>query len=123
MAFAQVDDVCQRDDRGDEFVVEKDALEGRQVEHFAVIEEPAPEGPGLFCKAVGSLVLQKEEALALGAGIEELTDVVLRPALQTAIHQVAFGLRDEKGTDVVGELFESQGASRSWHRRDAVLPI
>ena len=50
VAFAQVDDVAQRDDRGDELVVEKNPLESRHVEHLAVIEEPPPEGPGSFFK-------------------------------------------------------------------------
>ena len=119
VAFAQVDDVVQGDDRGDQFIEEMNALQGRDIEHLAVIEEAAPEGPGLFGQAVGGLVFQEKQALALGAGIEEPADIVFRPAFETAVDQVAFRLRDEKRADVVGELFGFQGASRLKHRLEA----
>ena len=51
VAFAQVDDVRERDHRGDEFVVPEDAAQGREVEHPAVVEEAAPEGPGVLGQA------------------------------------------------------------------------
>ncbi len=111
VAFAQVDDVFQGDDRGDQFIEEMNALQGRDIEHLAVIEEPPPEGPGVLFQAVGGLVFQQKQALALGAGIEQLADIVFRPAFETAVDQVAFRLGDEMRADVVGELFGFQGAS------------
>ena len=102
----------QGNDRGNQFVEEMNALQGRDIEHLAVIEQPPPEGPGVLCQAVGGLVFQQKQALAFGAGVEQLADIIFRPALETAVDQVAFRLGDEMGADVVGELFGFQGASR-----------
>jgi len=108
VAFPQVDDVLKGNDRGNQFVKEKDPFQGRQVEHLAVIEQAAPKSPGVLLEAVGGLILQEEESPALRAGVEQPADVVLRPAFETAIYQIAFRLRYEKGPDIVGKLFGSQ---------------
>jgi hypothetical protein len=66
----------------------------------------------VLLEAAGGLILQEEESPALRAGVEEPADVVFRPAFETAIYQIAFRLRYEKGPDIVGELFGSQDALR-----------
>ena len=99
------------DNRGNEFVEEMNALQGRDIEHLAVIEQPPPEGPGVFCQAVGGFIFQEEQAPAFGAGVEELADIIFRAAFETAVDQIAFRLGDEMRADIVGELFEFQGAS------------
>ena len=91
-------------------------FERRDIEHLAVIEQPPPEGPGVFGQAVRGLVFQEKEALAFGAGVEQLADIIFRPAFETAIDQIAFRLGNEKGANVVGELFEFQGASGMTYR-------
>ena len=101
----------QGNDRRNQFVKEMNPFEGRDIEHLAVIEQPPPEGPGVFFQAVRGLIFQQKEALAFGAGVEKLADIIFRPAFETAIDQVAFRLGDEMRADIVGELFGFQGAS------------
>ena len=76
VAFAQVDDVRERNHRGDEFVVPENAAQSREVEHPAVIEEPPPEGPGALGKPRRVFILQHEQTPALGAGVEQFGDAV-----------------------------------------------
>ncbi len=66
VAFPQVDDVRQRNHRGDEFVVPENTAQGREVEHAAVIEEAAPEGPGFLGQGRGVFILQHEQTPAVG---------------------------------------------------------
>ena len=74
VAFAQVDNVRQRNHRGDEFVVPENTAQGREVEHAAVVEQAAPEGPGALGQNRGVFIFQHEQAPAVGAGVEELGD-------------------------------------------------
>ena len=118
VAFPQVDDVRQRNHRGDEFVVPEIPLNAGKVEHAAVIEQAAPEGPGALGQGRGVFILQHEQAPASGAGVKEFGNGVFSAALQAAVDHLPGGRGDEVGPDVVGELFGFQGPPS--HRYGAV---
>ena len=112
VAFAQVDDVRQRDHRGDEFVVPENAAQGREVEHAAVVEQPPPEGPGALGQPGGVFILQHEQTPAMRAGVEQFGNGEFSAARKAAVNHLPGGLGDKMGPDVVGELVGFQGASR-----------
>ena len=90
----------QGNDRGDEFIVAENPLEGLDIEHPPV---------GVV------LVFEEKDTSAFRTGIEEFLDIELLSALETAVVQIPFRFGNEIGADVGRKLIWFHGFFLSMH--------
>ena len=106
VAFAQVDHRLQRDHRPDELVVAVDALEGRQGQHLAVIEDTPPQTAGDLLEPRPVQVLDQQHLPAFRAHVEQLLDAELPPAPQAAVDHPARVRGQQMGLNVCGKVVQ-----------------
>ena len=107
--LAQVDDVLERDDRADELVVAVDALQRRDGQHLAVIEDAAPQGPRGLLQPCEAAVLDQQDAAALRTDVEQALDPVGGAAAEAAVDQPPGVGGDQVRLDVLRERVDIHG--------------